>query len=53
MTYEASGSLDEPKISVNPLSILTPGIFRRIFEGKTPSAPAQIDTGAQPAQKPH
>jgi hypothetical protein len=53
MTYEASGSLDEPKISVNPLSMLTPGIFRRIFEGKVPSAPAQIDTATQPAQKPH
>jgi hypothetical protein len=53
MTYEASGSLDEPKISVNPLSMLTPGIFRRIFEGKVPSAPAQPDVAPQPAQKPH
>lgn len=52
VTYEASGSLDEPKISVNPLSMLTPGIFRRIFEGKVPLAPAQVDT-QQSAQKPH
>jgi hypothetical protein len=54
MTYEASGSLDEPKISVNPLSILTPGIFRRIFEGKAPTAPAQANkTPPATGQAPH
>jgi hypothetical protein len=54
MTYEASGGLDEPKISVNPLSILTPGIFRRIFEGKAPTAPPQANkTPPAPAQTPH
>jgi hypothetical protein len=54
MTYEASGSLDEPKISVNPLSILTPGIFRRIFEGKVPTAPSQANkTPSASAQTPH
>lgn len=36
MTYSATGNADEPKISVNPLSMLTPGIFRRIFEGRVP-----------------
>jgi hypothetical protein len=36
MTYTAEGAADEPKISVNPLSMLTPGIFRRIFEGRVP-----------------
>lgn len=38
MSYSASGNAEEPKVSVNPLSVLTPGIFRRIFEG-TPKAP--------------
>ncbi|HEY1962847.1 MAG TPA: AsmA-like C-terminal domain-containing protein [Rhizomicrobium sp.] len=52
MTYEASGGLDEPKIFVNPLSILTPGIFRRIFEGATPTAPSQAQNAA-PKQAPH
>jgi hypothetical protein len=53
MTYEASGSLDKPKISVNPLSILAPGIFRRIFEGKVPTAPSQANkTPSVPAQTP-
>jgi hypothetical protein len=52
MTYEASGSLDEPKISMNPLSILTPGIFRRIFEGKVPTAPQQADSNTAPKPQP-
>ena len=37
-TYSASGNADEPEISVNPLSMLTPGILRRIFEGRIPTA---------------
>jgi hypothetical protein len=46
VTYTLSGNIDEPKVSVNPLSMLTPGIFRRIFEGKAPSAPPeQADSG--------
>ena len=54
VTYEASGSLDEPKISVNPLSMLTPGIFRRIFEGRVPTAPSQANkTSPAPAPAPH
>jgi hypothetical protein len=36
MTYTAKGNADEPNISVNPLSMFTPGIFRRIFEGRVP-----------------
>ena len=39
MTYTATGNADQPDISVNPLSALAPGIFRRIFEGSTPVAP--------------
>jgi hypothetical protein len=26
-----SGSLDDPKINVNPLAAITPGILRKIF----------------------
>ncbi len=36
MTYQVNGNADEPKISMNPLSVLAPGIFRRIFEGSMP-----------------
>jgi hypothetical protein len=38
MTYSVSGNAGEPSISVNPLSALAPGIFRRIFEGRIPNA---------------
>jgi hypothetical protein len=56
MTYSAQGNADEPKISVNPLSMLTPGIFRRIFEGRVPvdaqlSQLPQTPAPAEPAQR--
>ena len=38
VTYSATGNADQPSISVNPLSALTPGILRRIFEGHMPTA---------------
>jgi len=38
VTYSATGNADEPKISTNPLSALTPGILRRIFQGRMPNA---------------
>ena len=38
ITYSATGSSEKPDISVNPLSMLTPGIFRRIFQGHIPDA---------------
>ena len=31
INYDANGPWDEPKIQVNPLSLLTPGIIRNIF----------------------
>lgn len=34
-TYRITGSTKEPKVSVNPLSVLTPGILRSIFFEKT------------------
>jgi hypothetical protein len=36
LTYAMRGELNEPTVIVNPLSVLTPGIFRRIFEFNTP-----------------
>ena len=52
MSYSVSGDADEPEINVNPLSVLTPGILRRIFEG-TPKAPppAGVKTDAKPSPK--
>lgn len=38
LTYAVRGDIDHPSLSVNPLSVLTPGIFRRIFERPMPTA---------------
>lgn len=35
--YDLTGPVDDPQVSVNPLSILTPGGFREIFRGGTPT----------------
>jgi hypothetical protein len=32
ITYRLSGSFDDPRLQMNPMSAVTPGIFRRIFE---------------------
>ncbi len=59
ITYSLTGASDHPELSTNPLSMLTPGIFRRIFEGHIPTkadAPTNKDALAnkapQPAPKP-
>jgi hypothetical protein len=35
LTYSAKGAFLQPKISVNPFSLATPGILRRIFESRS------------------
>lgn len=35
--YKVNGSSTDPKISVNPFSILTPGLFREMFRTKIPN----------------
>jgi hypothetical protein len=35
--YRVTGSTEDPKVGVNPLSILTPGIFRDIFRRSPPT----------------
>ncbi|HWA68748.1 MAG TPA: DUF3971 domain-containing protein [Rhizomicrobium sp.] len=37
ITYSATGNSEQPTISTNVLSMLTPGILRRIFEGHIPT----------------
>jgi hypothetical protein len=34
--YRLRGTADDPQVSVNPLSILTPGMFRDIFRRPPP-----------------
>ena len=43
LTYSAKGAFEQPKIIVNPLSLATPGILRRIFE-EHPGA-QRVDAG--------
>lgn len=43
-TYTLKGDVDKPKVGVNPLSILTPGLFRDIFRRPIPTA-ADVATG--------
>mgnify|MGYP001795080291 CR=1 FL=1 len=35
--YRMRGSADEPRVTVNPLSVLTPGMFRELFRRPPPS----------------
>jgi Protein of unknown function/AsmA-like C-terminal region len=48
VTYSATGNMEQPTISTNPLSILTPGILRRIFEGHIPTAANAPSNAPQP-----
>jgi AsmA-like C-terminal region len=32
ITFAIKGKLDGPQVLVNPMSVMTPGIFRQIFE---------------------
>ncbi|TWF49665.1 DUF3971 domain-containing protein [Neorhizobium alkalisoli] len=32
ITFKLEGSFDKPKLSINPLSLIAPGVFRQIFE---------------------
>ncbi len=43
MTFSMDGPLDDPDFSVNPLSILAPGILRNVFERKArPAGKTQL-----------
>ena len=56
VTYSATGNAEQPKIDVNPLSVLTPGILRRIFEGHIPTAanaPSNAPAQAEPRPAPN
>jgi hypothetical protein len=47
ITFAIKGSLTDPSVFVNPMSVMTPGIFRQIFEftGTVPDAAAASSTG--------
>ncbi len=39
--FTLKGSAEEPEVSVNPLSILTPGVLREIFRRAPPTTPGE------------
>ncbi|MEB8386412.1 DUF3971 domain-containing protein [Rhodobacteraceae bacterium KMM 6894] len=51
--YTLKGSASKPKVSVNPLSLLTPGMFREIFRRPPPGQVSRnggtVDTQSQPS----
>jgi hypothetical protein len=52
VTYSASGNADDPSVFANPISALTPGIFRRIFQGNAALQPPAPPPPPTPIQKP-
>jgi hypothetical protein len=51
MTYSINGPAATPRVGVNPVSALTPGILRRIFEPlpQREDAPVEVEPQAPPA----
>ena len=43
MTFSLDGSVEDPEISVNPLSLLTPGFLRNIFRGARRTPQSALD----------
>ncbi|HEU0221753.1 MAG TPA: AsmA-like C-terminal region-containing protein [Paracoccaceae bacterium] len=50
--YRVRGSREAPDVSVNPLSILTPGALRNVFGTQAPRAPARDGATDGPALPP-
>ena len=48
LRYNLGGTVKQPAVSVNPLSVLTPGLFRDIFRSPPPALPP-VDGPAGPA----
>ena len=51
-TYTVDGPLDDPSVSVNPLSVLTPGILRRLVTGFGNGGGFEEGSTEQPAPTP-
>jgi uncharacterized protein YhdP len=52
ITFAIKGKLEDPAVLVNPMSVMTPGIFRQIFEfggtgAKQGAPPGQQQSGQQ------
>lgn len=52
LSYDVSGPTSEPRVTVNPLSAFTPGVFRRMFEGRAPEEDTEDGTAPPPETEP-
>lgn len=53
IAYRVKGMIDNPTVSINPLSGIAPGIFRRIFEGgKGKVSDVEDEEPKKPKEKP-
>lgn len=52
LSYQVQGPFEELQVFVNPLSALTPGVLRRIFEGGKNIPPGDPDLKESPEQEP-
>jgi hypothetical protein len=43
VTYEVVGSLGQPELRVNPISVMAPGVLRKIFEFNPGKQPNPVD----------
>jgi hypothetical protein len=48
ITFAVQGKLDDPAVLVNPMSVMTPGIFRQIFEFGTPASASESNASPPP-----
>jgi hypothetical protein len=48
ITFTVQGKLDDPAVLVNPMSVLTPGIFRQIFEGGGQARASEVSPAVEP-----
>lgn len=39
--YSMTGSIEDPSVTVNPLSVIAPGFLRKVFQGDVEGAPQQ------------
>ena len=50
--YTLTGTAQSPSVSVNPLSALTPGMFRDLFRSEPPPVPPTTSSSCDPALAP-
>ncbi|WP_436641211.1 hypothetical protein [Microbaculum sp. FT89] len=50
ITYSLSGSTRKPVLTINPISVVAPGVFRYILGMDNPQAPARPDGDPPPAR---